>query len=114
MSRLLKQIAIAGLALTVAASNANANFLDSFFGGLFGPGGQPASPRYHVKIHGAFNPGDIVVSFGDRRLYYIDSEIECYQLCHRNPQGRGQVVWRELRQPEAREPRLDPDAGYAP
>lgn len=74
MSRLMKQIAIAGLALTVAASNANANFLDSFFGGLFGPGGQAATPRYHVKIRGAYNPGDIVVSFGDRRLYYIDSK----------------------------------------
>jgi lipoprotein-anchoring transpeptidase ErfK/SrfK len=70
----MKKMAIASLALTVAASNANANFLDSFFGGIFGPGGGAASPRYHVKIHGGFNPGDIVVSFGDRRLYYIDSK----------------------------------------
>lgn len=73
MSRLIKQIAVASLALTIAASNANANLLDSFFGGLFGPGGnRTAGPRQHVKIRGGFNPGDIIVSFGDRRLYYIE------------------------------------------
>ena len=74
MSRLVKQIAIIGIALTTAASSANANFLDSFFNGLFGPGGYSASPRYHVKIRGNYNPGDIIVSFGDRRLYYIESK----------------------------------------
>ena len=73
MSRLIKQIAVASLALTIAASTANANLLDSFFGGLFGPGGnRTAGPRQHVKIRGGFNPGDIIVSFGDRRLYYIE------------------------------------------
>ncbi len=73
MSRLRKQIMIASLALTIAASNANANLLDSFFSGLFGPMSGPAG-RQHVKIRGAYNPGDIIVSFGDRRLYYIDSK----------------------------------------
>ncbi len=73
MSRLMKQVMVASLALTIAASNANANLLDSFFGGLFGPGGnRTAGPRQHVKIRGGFNPGDIIVSFGDRRLYYIE------------------------------------------
>ena len=32
----------------------------------------PAGPPQHVKICGGFNPGDIIVSFGDRRLYYIE------------------------------------------
>jgi lipoprotein-anchoring transpeptidase ErfK/SrfK len=73
MSRLLKQLAIASLALTVAASNANAAFLDSFFNDLFGPMG--GGPRQHVKIKpGAYTPGEIIVSFGDRRLYYIESK----------------------------------------
>lgn len=73
MSRLMKRIAIVGLGLTIAASSANASFLDSFFSDLFGPIG-PAG-RHHVKMRaGAYNPGDIVVSFGDRRLYYIDSK----------------------------------------
>lgn len=73
MSRLMKQLAIAGVALTVAASNANANFLDSFFSDIFGPIG-PAG-RQHVRIKGgSYAPGEIIVSFGDRRLYYIESK----------------------------------------
>jgi lipoprotein-anchoring transpeptidase ErfK/SrfK len=73
MSRLLKQLAIASLALTVAASNASAAFLDSFFNELFGPMG--GGPRQHVKIKpGAYAQGEIIVSFGDRRLYYIESK----------------------------------------
>ncbi len=75
MSRLMKQIAIASLALTIVAPAANANLLDSFFGGLFGgmSAGGP-SGRHHVRLHGNFNTGDIIVSFGDRRLYYIESK----------------------------------------
>jgi lipoprotein-anchoring transpeptidase ErfK/SrfK len=72
MSRLMRQFAIAGLALTIAASNANAAFLDSFFNDLFGPIG--AAGRQHVKIRGGYTPGEIIVSFGDRRLYYIESK----------------------------------------
>jgi len=73
MSRLLKQLAIASVALTVAASNANAAFLDSFFNDLFGPMG--GGPREHVRIKpGMYTPGEIIVSFGDRRLYYIESK----------------------------------------
>jgi lipoprotein-anchoring transpeptidase ErfK/SrfK len=73
MSRLLKPLAIASLLLTIAASNANATFLDSFFSDLFGPMG--GGPRQVVKIKpGSFTPGEIIVSFGDRRLYYIESK----------------------------------------
>ena len=76
MSRFLKQITVASLALTIAASaasDANANLLDSFFSGIFGPMSGPAGRQY-VKVRGSYNPGDIIVSFGDRRLYYIDSK----------------------------------------
>jgi lipoprotein-anchoring transpeptidase ErfK/SrfK len=73
MSRLFKQLVIASFALMVAAPNANATFLDSFFNDLFGPMG--GGPRTHVRIKtGSYNPGDIIVSFGDRRLYYIESK----------------------------------------
>ncbi len=73
MSRLIKQIAIASLLLTMAATSANANFLDSFFGDLFGP--MNGGPRQVIKIKpGAYAAGEIIVSFGDRRLYYIDSK----------------------------------------
>ncbi len=73
MPRLMKQLVIAGLTLTIAASNAQASFLDGFFNDLFGPmsGG---SRRQHVRIRGNFTPGEIVVSFGDRRLYFIESK----------------------------------------
>jgi lipoprotein-anchoring transpeptidase ErfK/SrfK len=73
MSRLLKHFAIASVALTIAASNANAAFLDSFFNDLFGPMG--GGPREQIKIKGGnYTPGEIIVSFGDRRLYYIESK----------------------------------------
>ncbi len=74
MSRLMKQIAIASLALIIAAPAANANLLDSFFGSLFGGMAGGPSGRHQVRLHGSFNPGDIIVSFGDRRLYYIESK----------------------------------------
>jgi lipoprotein-anchoring transpeptidase ErfK/SrfK len=74
MSGLMKRLAIVGLGLTIAASNANASFLDSFFNDLFGPG-YHAAGRMSVKIRqGSFSPGEIIVSFGDRRLYYIESK----------------------------------------
>ncbi len=71
MSRL--KIAIAGLMLTIGASSANAGFLDSFFSDLFGPMG--GGPRETIRIRpGSYAPGEIIVSFGDRRLYYIESK----------------------------------------
>jgi lipoprotein-anchoring transpeptidase ErfK/SrfK len=73
MHRLLKPIVTAGLLLTMAVTNASAGFLDSFFNDLFGPMG--GGGRQVVKIKpGSFTPGEIIVSFGDRRLYYIDSK----------------------------------------
>lgn len=73
MSRLIKQLAIASLLLTIAAPNAKASFLDSFFNGLFSPMG--GGPREQVRIKpGSYAPGEIIVSFGDRRLYYIESK----------------------------------------
>jgi lipoprotein-anchoring transpeptidase ErfK/SrfK len=72
MSRFIKQFVIASLALTIAASDASAGFLDGFFNDLFGPIG--VAGRKHVKIRGGYAPGEIVVSFGDRRLYYIESK----------------------------------------
>ncbi|WP_127078694.1 L,D-transpeptidase [Rhodomicrobium lacus] len=77
MSRLMKQFAIASLALTVATSNVNAaGFLDSFFSDLFGP--MSPQGRQVVRVQGNYNVGDIIVSFGDRRLYYIESKTVAY------------------------------------
>ena len=73
MSRLIKQFAFASLLLTVAAPNASAGFLDSFFNDLFGPMGGGARERIKIRP-GSYDPGEIIVSFGDRRLYYIESK----------------------------------------
>jgi lipoprotein-anchoring transpeptidase ErfK/SrfK len=73
MSRLIRPIAFASLLLTIAATNANAGFLDSFFNGLFGPMGGGPRETIHIKA-GSYTPGEIIVSFGDRRLYYIESK----------------------------------------
>jgi lipoprotein-anchoring transpeptidase ErfK/SrfK len=71
--RLIGKIAIASLALAFAAPDAHANFIDSFFNDLFGPMG--GGPKEHVRIKaGSYTPGEIFVSFGDRRLYYIESK----------------------------------------
>jgi len=74
MSRLsnIVKVAVASMVLTFAASSAKADFLDGFFNDLFGPIG-PAG-RQQVRIHSGYTPGTIVVSFGDRRLYYIESK----------------------------------------
>jgi lipoprotein-anchoring transpeptidase ErfK/SrfK len=73
VSRLIKQFAVASLLLTFAAPTAHANFIDSFFSDLFGPMG--GGVKEHVRIKsGSYAPGEIVVSFGDRRLYYIESK----------------------------------------
>jgi len=68
----LLAIAVASLIMTGALSSAKAEFLDSFFNDLFGPMGTGG--RTHVRFRGAYAPGSIVVSFGDRRLYYIESK----------------------------------------
>jgi lipoprotein-anchoring transpeptidase ErfK/SrfK len=72
VSRLIKRFAIASLLLTFAAPVANANFIDSFFNDLFGPMGGGGRQTIRIKP-GSHRPGEIIVSFADRRLYYIQS-----------------------------------------
>ncbi len=61
-------IAVAGLMLSGVTSGARADFGD-FLNDLFGPIGPQG--RQTVKFRGIYVPGSIVVSFADRRLYYI-------------------------------------------
>lgn len=72
----LTQFVVAAVALTVAMAISPAakaqSGLDSFFNDLFGPIG-PAG-RQKVGFRGPYTPGTIVVSFGDRRLYYVESK----------------------------------------
>jgi lipoprotein-anchoring transpeptidase ErfK/SrfK len=67
----LLSVVLATLAMAPAASSAaRADFLESFFNGLFGPMG--GGPREHVRLRTSYAPGTILVSFGDRRLYFIE------------------------------------------
>lgn len=57
-------VAFAGLIFVSLAGQARADWLDDLFGG----GGGSA---HRVSFSKRFSPGQIIVSFGDRRLYYV-------------------------------------------
>lgn len=63
-------VAVGGLALgsVMMADSARADFLDDLFGGS---GSGSSSSREMVRFPNTYAPGQIVVSFGDRRLYYV-------------------------------------------
>ncbi|MGF1620137.1 MAG: L,D-transpeptidase [Rhodomicrobiaceae bacterium] len=46
----------------------------SFSGGEFFSGGGGGGGRHSVSIPTKYGPGQIIVSFGDRRLYYVESK----------------------------------------
>lgn len=72
----------AGLAVLAAAFLLSAgapqkvyaqNSFDGIFGGLFrGQMGGGQSGRYEVRFSQKYQPGTIIVSFSDRRLYYVN------------------------------------------
>ncbi len=53
--------------LTVGTGNARADFFDDLFGGS---GGSYASKEM-VRFSPKYTPNQIIISFGDRRLYYV-------------------------------------------
>lgn len=67
----LAAVACAGVVLAVSSPAAKAQtFFDELFGGFSaGPAG-----RQSVSFTGKYAPGTIIVSFGDRRLYYIEGK----------------------------------------
>jgi lipoprotein-anchoring transpeptidase ErfK/SrfK len=62
-------VAFGGIALGAAVmpSPAQADWLDDLFGGV----GGSFSSKHMVKFSPKYQPGQIIVSFGDRRLYYV-------------------------------------------
>jgi hypothetical protein len=71
---LMSSIAVAALAATasfVAAPRAHAQDLFDF---LWGGGQEWGGSRQNVSFDSKFTPGQIVVSFGDRRLYLITKQ----------------------------------------
>ena len=66
--RALMTAAVAGLALAAIPPEASAEgFFDSLWGGDDQSGGQ----RHMVNFNPEYTPGQLIVSFGDRRLYHI-------------------------------------------
>ena len=66
----LSVIALAAFTMTFTPANkANAQDL---FSALFGGGGGLGSGKSHVSFSKQYSPGTVVVSFGDRRLYFIN------------------------------------------
>ena len=59
---------IGGMVMSFAAPAANAGFFNDLFGPI-GPKG-----RQRVQFRGSYAPGTIIVSFGDRRLYYVEGK----------------------------------------
>lgn len=56
------------------SSQAGSGSQSFFSGGFFGGGGSDASGRYMVRFPSKYSAGQIIVSFGDRRLYYVQSK----------------------------------------
>jgi lipoprotein-anchoring transpeptidase ErfK/SrfK len=66
--KLAAAAAFAGFALAAAPHAKAQGFFDDLFGSFdSGPGS-----RQTVKFSAAYKPGTIIVSFGDRRLYYVE------------------------------------------
>lgn len=77
-------VALLGISFLGSAGQARADFFDELFGGSSGSG---ATPAHKVKFGGKYAPGEIVVSFGDRRLYYIVGKGEAISYPIAIPKG---------------------------
>ena len=62
-----------GLGTAMAPGQAQADWLDDLFGSSSGGGGG-FSGRETVRFSPRYTAGQIIVSFGDRRLYYVLSK----------------------------------------
>lgn len=87
-------LSIASTALAPAAHAANP--VDEFFTALFGAApsqsSNPTSGRRVVAFSQSFKPGQVIVSFGDRRLYYVAQRGRAlsYPIAVPRPQSRWQ------------------------
>ena len=75
-------VAVMGFAFGGMASTAHADWLDELFGG--GGGGGAA---HRVTFSKKYSPGEIIVSFGDRRLYYVTHKGEAISYPIAIPKG---------------------------
>jgi len=74
-ARIFSALLIAGLALTMTAESASAGILKFLFKGKRNQQNgnwDNASGREVVRFSSRYAPGTVVVSFSDRRLYFVD------------------------------------------
>jgi hypothetical protein len=67
----MSSIAVAGLAATLACAAAPHAQAQDLFEFLWGGGQEWGGSRQNISFDGKYTPGQIIVSFGDRRLYLI-------------------------------------------
>lgn len=72
MKRLSISFAIAALSVATVGF-ATANTASAQFWGSGAPSGSGLSDTYSVTFNKRYRPGEIIVSFGDRRLYHVVS-----------------------------------------
>ena len=70
------------------------------------------SGREVVRFSPQFAKGQIIVSFGDRRLYYVTKPGEALQLSDRHPARAEPLAGRDQRVAEARQSVLDADPDH--
>jgi lipoprotein-anchoring transpeptidase ErfK/SrfK len=76
--------AAGAVALTaMGANSARADFFDDLFGGGSSTGGSKSMVRFSPK----YNPGQIIVSFGDRGLYYVTQKGQAISYPIAIPKG---------------------------
>lgn len=76
-------VALLGLIFVGSANQARADWLDELFGGS----GSSANPAHKVRFSPKYTPGEIIVSFGDRRLYYVMRKGEAISYPIAIPKG---------------------------
>ncbi|MEL6298379.1 MAG: L,D-transpeptidase [Pseudomonadota bacterium] len=93
MIRVLPRAAVLSGAVAALALGATASHAQSFWG--FG-GKNSVDDRTVVGFSSKYQPGEIVVSFGDRRLYYVTKRGQAisYPIAVPRPKSRWQGVLR--------------------
>ena len=109
IARLLRQAAIAAAAVVAVAGleagPASAQLFWDWGGGNMVGG----SGREVVRFSPKFAKGEVIVSFGDRRLYYVTKPGEALQLSDRRAARAKPLAGRDDRFPKARQSVVDAD-----
>ncbi len=104
------------MAVGVAAATMVAGSVGALAQGLlFDWGGEQnsgGSGKEVVAFRGGV-PGELIASFGDRKLYYVTAPRSGIGLSDRHPARPEPLVRRDQRVAEAREPELDADSDHA-